>query len=341
MVDQATQLERRAANSGRVSFSRPIAIRSGSSRSHFEVIPQYIPHKNGPDTVAAKLSYWSKASRSVRFGHPAEITLNEKETRHLRDILDQALALAGAGKDGGYLLVPLDGPATSTADADPGDIGRAVTALVANTDVLAALTEDPETVRRLSGLQGALRVAELVAAVDQFEEFLSSGINAESTYQTWCENHAWAFGNAYTMRDDVRTIALGDEVDHLMELTANGFRDIFELKRPDHSVIHWDSSHKCYYWSSDVSKTIGQCHRYMDALHEGAAKGLRDHPEVIAYHPTSTIVIGRSNDWSKDQLRALHGLNARLKSITVMTYDQLLAQAKQLLVTIQATAQSE
>jgi hypothetical protein len=147
----------------------------------------------------------------------------------------------------------------------------------------------------------------------------------------WCEKHSWAFGNVYAMRDDVREIALGDSVDGLLALTGNGLRDIFELKRPDMHAILLDKTHKSYHWSSDASKAIGQCHRYLDALHEGASRGLRDHPEIAAYHPRAIIVLGRSNDWQSDKLRALHGLNARLHSISVMTYDQLLAQAMQLL----------
>ena len=65
-------------------------------------------------------------------------------------------------------------------------------------------------------------------------------------------------------------------------------------------------------------------------LHELAAKGLRDHPEVVAYHPRAIIVIGRSQGWSDDRLRALHGLNGRLAGIMVMTYDHLLAQGERL-----------
>jgi hypothetical protein len=68
----------------------------------------------------------------------------------------------------------------------------------------------------------------------------------------------------------------------------------------------------------------------LDVLHEEAAKGLRDYPEIVAYHPRATIVIGRSNDWRPEQFKALHGLNRRLNGITVMTYDQLLAQGERL-----------
>ena len=72
-------------------------------------------------------------------------------------------------------------------------------------------------------------------------------------------------------------------------------------------------------------------HRYLDILHEEAATGLRDHPEIVAYHPRATVVIGRSNACEPDQRRALQGLNSRLSGITVMTFDQLLAQGERLI----------
>jgi hypothetical protein len=67
-----------------------------------------------------------------------------------------------------------------------------------------------------------------------------------------------------------------------------------------------------------------------------AGKGLRDHPEIVAYHPRAVVVIGRSNEWDQDVHRALHGLNRRLSGIKIMTYDHLLAQGERLLDTLQS-----
>ena len=92
-----------------------------------------------------------------------------------------------------------------------------------------------------------------------------------------------------------------------------------------------DDKHRNFYFSSEVSRAIGQCHRYLDVLHEEASKGLRDHPEIVAYHPRATIVIGRSNQWPEDKLRSLHGLNQRLSGVSIMTYDHLLAQGERLI----------
>jgi hypothetical protein len=76
-------------------------------------------------------------------------------------------------------------------------------------------------------------------------------------------------------------------------------------------------------------------------LHEHAAKGLLDHPEIIAYHPRAIIVIGRSKGWSPEMARGLHGLNHRLSGLVVMTYDQLLAQGERLIDMLATTRQDE
>ncbi len=171
-------------------------------------------------------------------------------------------------------------------------------------------------------------------AIKEFETALAAGNENEIFFQKWLESQSWAFGNAYTFRDEVRAIALGDQVDHLVKHTAHGLRDIFELKRPDSRLLLWDNDHRSYYWSAETSHAIGQCHRYLDALHDEARNGLRDNPDIVAYHPRAFIIQGRSAGWSQAQLNALHGLNSRLHGIQIMTYDQLLAQANRLLDTL-------
>ncbi|MDO8672422.1 MAG: DUF4263 domain-containing protein, partial [Dehalococcoidia bacterium] len=109
-----------------------------------------------------------------------------------------------------------------------------------------------------------------------------------------------------------------------------GFRDIIELKRPDAEVLRFDNNHRNYFFSSDVSRVIGQCHRYLDIFYDHAKNGLLDHPEIVAYHPRATIVIGRSVGWTEEKLKAFHGLNHRLIDMNIITYDHLLAQGKRL-----------
>ena len=154
----------------------------------------------------------------------------------------------------------------------------------------------------VSALKSAIRLNEMRAATAQLRNMLDSDVTEESAYQHWCDQHIWAFGNAYVLKDSVREITPSDHIDIMLSTIMAGYREIIELKRPDMDVLHdHDSRHRNFYFSSELSKAIGQCHRYLDVLHEVAAEGLRDHPEIVAYHPRATIVIGRSSDWSKVQ----------------------------------------
>lgn len=330
MTTPSRPVNRQRSQSGRVSFTDPIIIRSGRD-TYLEVFLQFIPKTDKPNELHPKLRYWKKTKGAFRIGYPAEFTLNHTEARNLKEALEYGLALAEGSEDGSFLLLKLDGQKTDISHKDSLAVGRAVAGIIGDAQVLGALENEPDGGQILSGLQTSVRMAELNRAVRELEEMLESGTVREQEYQDWCDAHCWAFGHAYVMRDDVRDIALGDQVDVLMASTANGLRDVFELKRPDMDALKWDSGHRSWYWSADTAKAVGQCHRYLDALHEHASNGLRDHPEIVAYHPRAVIVIGRSQSWENPQLRGLHGLNARLHGIQVMTFDQLLAQARQLL----------
>lgn len=211
---------------------------------------------------------------------------------------------------------------------DPAAVAAALTRVLSQNEIVRHLGETELSVALIRAFRGAIRLKEMRAAVAQLRQHLEAGEANEEIYQKWCEAHSWAFGNAYVMRDSVRDISTGDRLDLLLPTVITGYRDIVELKRPDMDVLRYDATHRNYYFSSDVSKAIGQCHRYLDVLHEVAAKGLRDHPEVVAYHPRAIIVIGRSCDWQPNQLHALHGLNGRLSGVTVVTRSPCPARVK-------------
>jgi hypothetical protein len=332
-MDSGNIVSRTHAQSGRVDYSKPTVIRGGANKpTYLEVVPTFVPRSNGAEDLCLKLSYWKKTQGNFRVGYPAEFTLTHDEVLALRDLIERGLSMVGKESDTNYLLVPLDDASqTNLEGRDAGAVGRALLDVLNHQEVVTAIAALPDATSLLEGLQLASRIQLLEMAINELEDNLDNSVADEAVYQKWCEQNAWAFGNAYAMRDEVRAIALGDSVDLLFARTADQLRDIFELKRPDHNVLGYDSTHKNHYWSPEVSRTIGQCHRYLDALHDAARNGLRDHPELIAYYPYATIVIGRSSDWEETKLRDLHGLNMRLHGIRVMTYDHLLAQAKRTL----------
>lgn len=326
----SAEINKRAAGSGRVDYGDPVEIHD-TPATRIEMVPFFIPRSHGTD-FAIKVIHTDK-----RHGWSTkEISISPAGSRRLLEALGTHLAVAEA-EQGEYLVLRSDG-VSGIEGFDVEELAAAVEQLLSADDRVAEhLVHNDLGAELLHALRTDLRLRELRNAVAELTNHLREGESSESTYQAWCDEHSWAFGNAYVVNDELRAISASDQVDLLLPRHLGGFRDLIELKRPDMTVLRWDDSHKNWYWSADASKAIGQCHRYLDVLHDEVADGqLRDSPEVVAYHPRATIVIGRSSSWEHSQHKALHGLNRRLADISVITYDHLLEQARSTLQLVEA-----
>jgi|SRR5579859_741741 len=321
----------RPAKSGNCSYGDSVIIRE-TSKSRVLVTPFFI-HRTSNTELAIRIATYGKvAGPQNYFLRPEKtISMGEEASRKLLHSLTTHLQVAEAGEDGSFLVIKVAEGTAQLRGHDPSQVAQALTKVLGQPKIVEHLQSAELSTSLLAALRLSIRLNEMKTAVASLRTNLDSGVNDEPTYQKWCETHSWAFGSAYVMRDEVRNISATDKLDMLLPTAIAGFRDIVELKRPDMPVLNWDGDHRNFYFSAEVSKAIGQCHRYLDVLHEAAANGLRDHPEVVAYHPRAIVVVGRSTDWSIEKLKALHGLNRRLSGILVMTYDQLLSQGERLL----------
>lgn len=333
-------VRRQQAKSGKLSYGTPVVLRD-NSKSRITFIPFFVPRTEGTD-LAMKIETHSKTAGGVVLRPEKSVSLIESEARQLLSSLRDHLRVAEEGQsDGDYVLIRVSEGTAALGEHDPAMVAKALASVLAQEDIAKHLAETELTVEMVGAFRSAIRLSEMRSAVEELRNALGGGETAEQYYQDWCERHTWAFGNAYVVRDAVREISPGDSLDVLLPTVISGYRDLVELKRPDANVLFYDESHRNYYFASDMSKAIGQCHRYLDVLHEAAANGLRDHPEIVAYHPRATVVAGRSLDWEAEKLRALHGLNRRLHGISIMTYDQLLAQGERLLQMLTAAPADE
>ncbi|MDB5923159.1 MAG: hypothetical protein JWN13_2095 [Betaproteobacteria bacterium] len=329
--DQPLQsVSRRTAKSGRVGYGDSVLLHE-SSRTRVLFVPFFIQHSDHTE-LASKIMTYAKQPAPFDWAivDDKSVSLSEAATRRLLAGLRAHLAVTKENEDGSYLLIRVAEGTAHLGTHDPAEVAAALTKVLSQEEILTHLQNTELTSELAAAFRGAIRLSEMRAAVVELRTVLDQGINSEDIYQSWCEKHSWAFGNAYVVRDEVREISPGDHLDLLLPNVIAGYRDLVELKRPNMEVLRWDDTHRNYYFSADLSRALGQCHRYLDVLHEAAAKGLRDHPEIVAYHPRATIVIGRSNTWEEDKLHALHGLNRRLSGVTIMTYDHLLAQGERL-----------
>lgn len=322
---------RKTASSGKVDYAPPVVLNE-TSKSKLHALAWFIPRSDGRTEFSLKLEGFVKPKDQPWIEDKAKtLTLSETSSLQLLKYLQTHLPIAAQSETGEFILIRVTSGEANLAGHDPQELVGALTKVLSQSELLEHLSTTELTHELSIALRGSIRLSEMRSAVAELRSNLGSGEANEQTYQTWCEKHCWAFGNAYVVRDEVRAISTGDNLDLLLPTVIAGYRDIVELKRPDKEVLLYDATHKNFYFSADVSKAIGQCHRYLDILHQAAKDGLLDHKEVVAYHPRATIVIGRSHDWTDERQRALHGLNRRLHGISVMTYDHLLAQGERLI----------
>lgn len=328
---ESNAIERKAAASGHVDYASPIIL-SETSKTRVSAIPFFIPHSDHSELIL-KIQTLKKANPPVNWIEVEEksITLSEEATRKLSAELPKYTAVAGEDEAGDFVVIRMNDGYADVANLNPDVAVSALITALEQEDIAAHLKGVELSDGLTRALRYSVRLGEMKTAMADLRTLLEDGVSEEKYYQEWCEEHPWAFGNSFVVNDEIRDISIQDQVDILVPRLLAGFRDIIELKRPDVEVLRYDESHRDYYFSSDVSKAIGQCHRYLDVFTEMATNGLLGNEHIVAYHPEATIVMGRMSGWPEDKSKALHGLNARLSGIRIITYDHLLAQGDSLI----------
>jgi len=338
--EAARSVVRRTARSGNVDYTQPVTLHE-TTKSRWQMIPWYVKRSEGTQT-SIKLECYKRTSahHDWSLAEARSVTLPEQAVRRL--VRGASTLFNIAHEDAGeFVVIRVQEGVAQLGSHSPNTVAKAIMGALGQPEIvehLEGLEISEEIVR---ALRQSIRLGAMQLAVAQLRAALEAGDAPEQVYQNWCEEHFWAFGNAYVVRESVRRLSASDQADAILRHTASGLRDIVELKRPDMQVLQYDSDHKNYYFSAQVSRALGQCHRYLDVFSDEASKGLRDFDEVVAYHPRAIVVIGRSNTWDHEMQCALHGLNSRLHGITVMTFDHLLQQAERLLDIVKPSERDE
>lgn len=329
--DFAVASRRASRYNPQVDHSKTVVLKD-NSKTRVEAVLFYIAHNTSPDELCCRINTYRKNQNTAypTLVEEKSISLDHKSCEKLFKLIEGGLNLRNE-KAGDYLVVRLSDGTVDYSDLSPELVAKALIAALEDKTIIEHLRAVELTNEFVSAIKTSIHLSEMRSAISALRGLLDSGEKRESSYQEWCFNNSWAFGSAYIVRDDVRNISASDSVDMLLPRLMSGYRDIVELKSPKFEVLHFDDSHRDYYFSAEVSKVVGQCHRYLDVLSEEASGGLRDHSEIVSYCPRAIVVIGRSHTWDEEKLKALHGLNSRLNGIQIMTYDNLLAQCEQLL----------
>jgi hypothetical protein len=130
-----------------------------------------------------------------------------------------------------------------------------------------------------------------------------------------------------------------------------GYLDFYELKKSGTNLLQYDSSHKTWYWSKEVSMVISQVSDYLQKAKENALSysstikvetqtETEEGIDVNIINPRAIIVIGSKEELNTEKkMHQFKNLRESLKDIEFVLYDELLERLRNLLDTIKIDAQ--
>ena len=276
-------------------------------------------HKSsGEQIVSLKIARQKKVGYQCITKEDKAITLKPEEINKLIEYIQEYYA-------------PLNIGMTEFIEADE-DAAKLFTKVrdlgISDDEVVSKLIESGILTQNLTV---AITAAERNNAVREFEQAIDVE-RTESFWQNWFAQNKWVLGSEYLNILPERDIDTNDIADYLMR-SIDGFLDVVEIKRPDLKFWAGPDSHGNYYPTAQLTAAISQCLNYLYRieLQSNSVEFMERIDGTKTVKPQCMLVYGRSNDWGEDKMRALRILNAAYHQLHIITYDQLLLRAKQLL----------
>lgn len=262
---------------------------------------------------------------------------HEDQIGRLLTFLNGVKGLPDVGRE--YAVVPISGTRLNR-DAFVEMLNSLSKSDVANViaDVLTRIRGDTEVLRDIvqhvsqnpSGSKeaaAALNIARYSAALDQLAQLIESSAR-EPEFQALLSENPWMFGSEYSELLDRRRWTRDEQQDFMLRRTADGCLEMIEIKTPLNgaSLFLDDRSHSTHYPRQDLAIVLGQVTHYLEELDANQYSILAKDKESVS-KIRAKIIIGRDGD--ERQLEALRRFNGHLHRIEILTFDQLLRIARQ------------
>ncbi|MGI8550043.1 MAG: Shedu anti-phage system protein SduA domain-containing protein, partial [Dehalococcoidia bacterium] len=153
------------------------------------------------------------------------------------------------------LIVHFQAGQLSTAETD--GLSRSLSSFLGTRQGLRSISHGLLSADALDNLQAAAQHARFKQAAEQLRLDMNDSAKTEHDYQTWFETHPWLLGTEYVRRVPARTIDIHSQAD-ILQVSVDGFVDIFELKKPAETVLLPDRSHGTYHASAELTKALAQ-----------------------------------------------------------------------------------
>lgn len=296
-------------------YVEPKVLSSGMRSSCRAVFFRNRHRSTGVPIISLKIARLDKTGKAKE---DKSITLNQEEIDLLIEYIQEY-----------YVPLNIGLEEFIEADEDAAELFKKIQGLgIPDEEIASKLIESGILTRNMSV---AITAAERNNAVRDFEVSLDQE-PSEAFWQDWFSQNKWVLGSDYLNILPERDIDAHDIADYLMR-SIDGFVDVVEIKRPDLPFWAGPDSHGNYYPTSHLTAAITQCLNYLYRieLQSNSVEFMERVGGSKTVKPQCLLVYGRSDDWLEDKLKALRILNAAYHQLHIMTYDQLLVRAKQLL----------
>jgi len=195
----------------------------------------------------------------------------------------------------------------------------------------SVITEHHELLKRRSIHELQWRYFEFPAKITEFENIVASSPR-ELQIKYFLQENKWLLSPYYKELHVEKHLQEGSRLD-IFCTRYDGGQDIWEIKLPSVRLFNADLSK-----TSELNKCLEQLGNYQRKLQENAPL-IFWQTQTRIYNPWGFLLIGRDVEFSNDEHQKLFNLNSEIKSLlrAVLTYDDLIRQAKGLIKTLRGT----
>lgn len=168
-------------------------------------------------------------------------------------------------------------------------------------------------------------------AVLELEKIIQGEFKNEVDIQKFLKKNLWLFGSEYYTFIKEEKINSKNILDGIPK-NLDDFIDIIEVKLPTAELFRYDTNHNNYYSSSELTKAIAQTQNYIFELEKMTIDDdYQNNNDCIIAKPRGIILIGSKDELNAGEKQYLRILNSSYHNIHILTYQQLLLKAKNML----------
>jgi hypothetical protein len=201
-----------------------------------------------------------------------------------------------------------------------------------------------EAAASVNQLKATAQIKTLKELASDFEREMAR-THPESWWQTYVKSHILLMQQGYIKAIPKFNVAIGNtRFPDFCLLTHDNYLDILEIKKPDTVMLKLDGSRGNYYWDVELAKAISQTENYIEEVSTKAADVRsylldKEKIDIKVVRPRGIILAGDARQFDDQKRRDdFRLLSQGIKSLTVVTYDELLARLNNYINVLEAYA---